>query len=180
MGSMNRRAVLFAMAMAGAMLPSPGVVGLARAAGGPQLDKPKDRVILTVSGKIAVGNGDGVARFDMAMLEAMSLVAVETTTPWFPNKVKFEGVRLDLLMQRLGASGGTVTAVALNDYSADIPVSDFARHGTILALKRDGQYMSVRDKGPLFIIYPFDAEPALRSERYYSRSVWQVKELVVK
>ena len=39
--------------------------------------------------------------------------------------------------------------------------------------------MSVRDKGPLFIIYPFDESEDLRSERYYSRSAWQLKHLEV-
>ena len=40
--------------------------------------------------------------------------------------------------------------------------------------------MPVRDKGPLFIIYPFDANPELKSQTYYSRSVWQVAKIVVK
>lgn len=179
MGIMNRRAVLFAMAMAGAML-SPSVVRMPEAASATGIGNPTERVVLTVSGKIAVSNGDGVARFDMPMLEALGITRIETMTPWYPNKVVFEGVRLDKLMTLLGANGTLVTAVALNDYSADIPLADFAAHGTILSVKRDGQYMSVREKGPLFIVYPFDADPSLKSERYYSRSVWQVKELVVK
>jgi len=37
----------------------------------------------------------------------------------------------------------------------------------------------VRDKGPLFMIYPFDAQPELRSAVYYSRSVWQLSEIEV-
>ena len=69
--------------------------------------------------------------------------------------------------------------VALNDYASSIPISDFAAHGVILALKRDGQYMPVRDKGPLFIIYPYDSSPELKSQMYYARSVWQVKRLEV-
>jgi hypothetical protein len=40
--------------------------------------------------------------------------------------------------------------------------------------------MAVRDKGPLFIVYPFDSRSDLRSERYYSRSAWQLRALEVK
>ena len=40
--------------------------------------------------------------------------------------------------------------------------------------------MPVRDKGPLFIVYPFDSDPALKSRTFYGRSVWQVAKLVVK
>ncbi|MCC2664519.1 MAG: oxidoreductase, partial [Geminicoccaceae bacterium] len=42
----------------------------------------------------------------------------------------------------------------------------------ILALKRDGAYMPVRDKGPLFIVYPYDSSPELKHQNYYSRSAW--------
>ena len=43
----------------------------------------------------------------------------------------------------------------------------------------DGAYMPVRDKGPLFIVYPYDSDPALKHQVYYSRSAWQVARMVV-
>ena len=39
--------------------------------------------------------------------------------------------------------------------------------------------MAVRDKGPLFIVYPYDSDEVLRSERYYNRSAWQLKSLEI-
>ena len=68
----------------------------------------------------------------------------------------------------------------MNDYSTVIPAEDFSKHNVILAIRKDGEYMPVRDKGPLFIVYPYDADPELKSQKYYSRSAWQVKELRVK
>jgi len=47
-------------------------------------------------------------------------------------------------------------------------------------MKRDGVDMPVSDKGPLFIVYPYDSEPELKSQLFYSRSAWQVAELIVK
>ena len=114
------------------------------------------------------------------MLEALGTRAFTTTTPWHNGPVTFEGVPMAKLMRAVGAEGDTVTALALNDYSTDIPMDDFARYGVLLALKRDGAYMPVRDKGPLFIVYPYDSDPALRSRRFYSRSAWQVVRLVVR
>jgi hypothetical protein len=35
--------------------------------------------------------------------------------------------------------------------------------------------MAVRDKGPLFIIYPFDQHAELRNSVYHSRCAWQLK-----
>jgi hypothetical protein len=92
----------------------------------------------------------------------------------------FEGVPMAKLMEQVGASGQKVVAVALNDYGSEIPIEDFERYGVIIALKRDGEYMPVRDKGPLFIVYPFDSNPELKSQKYYSRSVWQIARLEVK
>jgi hypothetical protein len=89
-------------------------------------------------------------------------------------------VPLAKLMDLVGAHGEKVVAVALNDYSGELPIEDLAKYGVILALKRDGQYMPVRDKGPLFIVYPYDSAPELKSQKFYSRSVWQVARLVVK
>jgi hypothetical protein len=38
--------------------------------------------------------------------------------------------------------------------------------------------MSVRDKGPLWVIYPYDSDD-YRSEVIYSRSIWQLDRLEV-
>ena len=112
--------------------------------------------------------------------QKLGLVSFETTTPWHNGKVKFDGVPLKLLMKAVHASGNIVQALALNDYSTEIPIEDFERYNVILAMKRDGEYMPVRDKGPLWIVYPYDSDPELKSQKFYSRSAWQVKELVVK
>ena len=59
-------------------------------------------------------------------------------------------------------------------------MDDISKYHTIFALKRDGEYMPVRDKGPLFVVYPYDSNPDLKSQTYYSRSAWQVAKLEVK
>lgn len=163
--------------LVGALLALTAFVGAAYAA---SLAIPTDRPILTISGKISVTNKDNTAQFDRAMLESMGLVTVETTTPWHEGKVKFEGVPLDKLMKQVGASGQRVVVAALNDYTTEIPIDDFAKFNVILAIKRNGEYMSVRDKGPLFVIYPYDSSPDLKSQTYYARSAWQVAKIDVR
>jgi hypothetical protein len=135
--------------------------------------------ILTISGKIAPPAGGTIVQLDRASFEALGMVTIETKTPWYPGPVKFEGVPLEKLMTIAGATGKIVTAVALNDYSSDIPIDDFSKYHPILAIKRNGEYMPVSDKGPLFVIYPFDSDSELQSKRFYSRAVWQVTKLVV-
>jgi hypothetical protein len=156
-------------------------IGLATAAiAAGTLGQPSEKPMLTVSGKIAVTNKDGTALFDRAMLEGMGMVSIETTTPWYKGTVKFEGVSLAKLMAAVGASGDTIVAVALNDYAVEIPMDDIKKYNVVLALKRDGEYMPVREKGPLFIVYPYDSDSELKSQKFYSRSAWQVARLEVK
>ena len=84
------------------------------------------------------------------------------------------------MLDRLGASGSRLIAVALNDYSAELPIEDVRRYDVILALRQNGEYMPVQNRGPLFIVYNFDSAPELKSQKFYSRSVWQVARLEVR
>jgi hypothetical protein len=143
------------------------------------LPRPTGDVILTVTGAISEKNQGNAAVFDRAMLERLGIREVVTTTPWHSGRVRFEGILMTDLMAAVGATGKTVKVTALNDYVTSVPVSDFTQHSPILALKQDGEYMRVRDKGPLFIIYPYDSKPELKADQYYARSAWQVKSMNV-
>jgi len=169
----GRRAV--AAALAGATC-----FAFSRRTAAASLPLPAERPILTVSGKIANTNKGDAAQFDRPTLEALGMSGFETTTPWYPGPVRFDGVRMDRLLEAVGASGDRVLAYALNDYTTELPVSDCAAYGVLLALKRNGEYMPVRDKGPLFIVYPFDSRPELKHQRFYSRSAWQLARLDVR
>lgn len=171
--SIHRRG-LFAIAAAGAV----GMV--ARSAGAGTPSAPAGKVILTVDGKIDPHNVDGTVRFDRDALERLGTQSFTTTTPWHRQPTTFEGIPLDRLMQAVGATGDHITALALDDYSTDIPIEDFRKYHTILALKHDGEYMPVRDKGPLFIVYPYDSDPELKYQKFYNRSAWQVSHIIVK
>lgn len=143
------------------------------------LSKPANKPILVISGSIQNTNKDKTAEFDREMLMALGLQLVETTNPWYDGKTRFEGVHLDQLMKLVGAKGTTIRIVALNDYVTTIPLDDFKKFKVILAMKRDGNFITVREKGPLFIIYPYDSDPQLKSQTYYTRSAWQVSEIIV-
>ena len=55
------------------------------------LDRPKGRVLLTVSGRIGIRNADKVAEFDMDMLTALPQHTFSTKSPWYPEAHKFTG-----------------------------------------------------------------------------------------
>lgn len=141
---------------------------------------PQGKVILTVSGKIGRTNDSGQAHFDREMLEQIGTKRLETSTPWTQGVQSFEGVSMGDLLDAVGADGETVKAIALNDYMIDIPISDVERYEVLLALKMNGEYMRVRDKGPIWIVYPYDQYDELNEPGIRERSVWQLRELIVK
>ena len=167
--------VLCVMTIAGSLLLASGPVWAEK------LPLPSGDVLLTISGDIENTNTDGAAQFDRRMLERLGLVDVTTVTPWHGlEEMRFSGVPLSVLLDYVGAHGITITAVALDDYRVDIPMPDSVETGVILALKLNGQDMTVKNRGPLFVIYPYDTSDVLDTKIYYARSAWQVARLIIK
>jgi hypothetical protein len=144
------------------------------------LAKPTGTVILEIRGNISRTNDTGVARFDLGMLQAIGAETIVTATPWTEGHTKFEGVTGAKLLAAVGAKGTKVIAAAINDYKAEVPIEDLTERGAFLAFSADGKRLTVRDKGPLWLLYPFDAKPDLKTEVYFGRAVWQIKSLEIK
>jgi hypothetical protein len=105
------------------------------------------------------------------------MVEIKTRTPFTEGVSVFRGVRVRDLLRKVGATGSKVQATAINLYSSEIPISDFERYDVILAMEVDGKPLRVRDKGPLWVIYPYD-HPELSGDKLIERrSVWQLVKL---
>jgi hypothetical protein len=143
------------------------------------LPAPTGRVLLTVTGAVTNTNGEDAASFDLTMLRDLGAEDIVTETIWTTGPHTFTGVRLSTLLTHVGAQGETLAATAINDYSVEIPVSDATDKGPIVAYEMDGKVMSRRDKGPLWVIYPYSSAPEYRTEVIYSRSIWQLDRLIV-
>lgn len=155
-----------------------------QAADSSDLPVPEDRILLEVTGKLAHGNisdaVNPVAVLDRAMLEDLGRERIDTSTDWTDGTQSFEGPLVRDLLSRLGASGTTVMATAANDYSVEIPVSDFLRYPVILALEMNGKRLTLRDKGPIWIVYPRDDHPELNDPLINGRWIWQLKRLEIR
>lgn len=147
---------------------------------GDALKKPEGRVILTVSGKITRTNAGDSAEFDMEMLVALGQKTLVTSTPWTDGTQEFGGILMRDVLAAVGAEGHMVEAVALNDYAMGIEISDFQQYPVLLANTLNGEKLRIRDKGPLWIIYPRDDYIELRSQSIDNKMVWQLRRLIVK
>ena len=128
--------------------------------------------VLTVQG------AERTVDLTVADFAALPVREVTTDTPWTEGAPVWSG---PLLRDVYGLAGigesDMVTITALNDYAVTMPAADAFQNDVILASRRDGAALSVRDKGPFFVIYPFAEDEALRNEEVYSRSAWQVRRI---
>lgn len=149
---------------------------------GEPIPPPTGPVVLKISGNIgAKQNGRNVVEFDMATLEKLGVVRYTTPTNWTEQPVTFDGVLLANVLSAVGANprAQQLVLVALNDYKVTVPASDSRTWPVMLATKENGNYMSVRERGPLWVVYPQHAFPELGNRDYLSRWVWQLAEIKV-
>ena len=148
-----------------------GAIALMLAATAPAVGANSDTVLTVVSG----GNARDFTREELKKFPKWTFA---TTTPWTEGPTVFEGVRLSDLLDAVDGGGINLKATALNEYAAIMKIGD-VRDDALVAYAMNGKAMSVRDKGPLWMVFPFDAKPHLKAEQYYSRSVWQLRSLSV-
>lgn len=141
------------------------------------LPAPEGPVLLRVSGEIGTTNVDGEAHFDRDMLDALPRQTLHTSTVVTDGVNRFEGFLMSDLLARVQAQGESAVATALNDYVVDIPFEDFYDFKVLVADSMDGQRLTPRDKGPLWIVYPRDDHGELQDIRYDYRWVWQLEHL---
>lgn len=147
--------------------------------GDDDLSVPDGPVILTVSGNIDHMNIGSEAQFDRAMLTALPQHEFETTTPWTDGSAYYSGPLMRDVLSLLNPACEMVHVSALNGYEAEIPVSDFNKYDVILAMAKNGEAIPIREYGPLWVLYPFDEDEVLLSEKIRFRAVWQVMHINV-
>ena len=88
-------------------------------------------VSLHVTGQFA----NAPVTLDRAALDALSVVTIETSTVTTDGTHSFTGYLMRDLLDHLGATGTSVTAVALNDYTVEIPMFDFYDYDVIVTAR---------------------------------------------
>ncbi len=139
---------------------------------------PSGDVVLTLSGVFQNENSGDSVKLDMDMLNALPQQSFLTTTIWTEGDVEFTGVSLRAVLDYVGFSGTRIEAIASNDYKIEIPASDVTEEAPLLAYLMNGEEMSSRGKGPLWIVYPYDSDVKFRTEVIYSRSIWQLERII--
>ncbi|MDR5906455.1 molybdopterin-dependent oxidoreductase [Franzmannia qiaohouensis] len=142
---------------------------------GVQAAPPRDMPILTIH----PGPGGVSHVLSVADLEAYPSRSVTGLIPDVgDHEAEWTGVSLASLLQGLGEPlPARITASAMDSYRETIPISDLERYDPIVAYQRNGEYLSISQRGPLVIMYPYGEHPELLTRAFFSRTVWQLDEL---
>ncbi len=134
---------------------------------------------LRVGGEIGEGPQPGEVVFDEAAFAALPQTRFRTATPWHDKAIEFSGVSARDLFEAVGRRGENAQLIALNDYMVEASIDEIVAADGLFATHQDGVAMPISDKGPIFLLFPFDDRPELKHQAYYSRAVWQLSEIVV-
>lgn len=119
--------------------------------------------------------GGSTFEYDVEQLLAMPQTTIVTDNDYVDGPTSFTGPLLrDMLSLHGIESDQTLNMTALNDFSVQVPAEDAYTYDVILALKQDGRPMSIREKGPIWVIYPMSDNQELQDEMYNSRLIWQL------
>ena len=125
-------------------------------------------------------DGEVIASYDLQELDALEQTTYLTQNAFIDGQAEFTGPQISVILEGSGIEipqDGSFQIAAVNDYAVDIPYSDVVDYGIILATRMNGEEMSIREKGPLWLMYPISDFSELSDSLYSSRLVWQVNRL---
>src|SRR5262249_42438221 len=91
--------------------------------------------------------------FDLAMLEALGMKRVTIAYEGWPEPLEVEGPFLRDVLAAAGASEGTVATLALDGFATELSASDLAAEDWIVAIKENGRYLGIGQRGPTWVLY---------------------------
>ncbi|MCQ1060264.1 oxidoreductase [Photobacterium sp. ZSDE20] len=107
-------------------------------------------------------------------LEQLPQTTLSTNLPWLEQSATFEGVRLLTLIKHFDLPTSKLKLIALNDYSVVINHDYITQYNPLLAIKKDGRYLKVRDYGPYWVIISLNEHPEAAETKHLGNMVWQL------
>lgn len=153
---------------------------ISHSASAESIPQPIGPVILTITGKIQNTQNGNTIRLDLNQLKALRSDTFNLQTRWSDTVHSYHGPLLTAVLKYVGAQGSHLQLTALNDYTTEINQNYIDKYEPILAWEEDGRQLSVREKGPLWLLLPNDKFPELNAEVHSGRMIWQLSQIEIK
>jgi hypothetical protein len=126
------------------------------------------------------GDGSDIRSLTDADLAALPQVSFTTTTIWTTEPTTFSGPSLAAVLESVGAADGALSMVAVNDYKVEMPRDVVTQDVPIIANRLNGKPFNIREKGPLWVVFPYASDARYQTEEIYSYSIWQLTQIQVR
>lgn len=143
------------------------------------LSQPTGPTILTISGTIQHTQDGQTAKLDLVTLQSLESDTFTMQTRWSNSQHRYHGPRLSAILNYVGAQGNHIRLTALNDYSVEFERQYMTQYEPIVAWSEDEKPLSVREKGPLWLMLPHHQYPELNSEINTGRMIWQLSKIEI-
>ncbi|RGP36550.1 oxidoreductase [Pseudotabrizicola alkalilacus] len=128
-------------------------------------------VLLTVHGP------SGAQDLNLADLDSFDQHSFTTSTIWTTGLMEFSGPALTDVVASAGSGTGGLRLRAANDYSITLNPSMLEPRAPIIATRINGQTFTLRERGPLWLVFPYDAHARFRTEQIFAASIWQLTDI---
>jgi hypothetical protein len=125
------------------------------------------------------GDGSVIREFTDADLSALPQIEFTTTTIWTTGPVTFSGPSLASVLTAAEVGNGAISMTAVNDYKVEMPRAVVEEGAPIIATRINGEPFSIRENGPLWVVFPFDSGTQYQTEEIYSYSIWQLTRIAL-
>ncbi|RBP75570.1 molybdopterin-dependent oxidoreductase [Marinobacter nauticus] len=127
---------------------------------------------------LEITDGKETLVLDRALLESFPQSVIETTSPYYDGTAEFSGPTLARVIEHFGSTGASaVTLVALNGYKVSGSMKELMSLDAIVSTRQNGEPMSIRQRGPYWIMLPLSERPELDSEDFHRYMVWQLNRI---
>lgn len=119
---------------------------------------------------LTIINGTDKLSYSIEELEIMQPTEIETILPW-EGKKNYKGPPMKTLLSKF-KNIASFECCSLDGYCVNIPYDDILVFDPIIAYKSNNVYMTIRDNGPIMLIYPYsDYHKTLSTPEFQARFI---------
>ena len=116
-------------------------------------------------------------------LDNLTQHTITTHSPYYKGEVEFSGPKLVDVLSSVADTAvednARISLHALNNYFVRTTIGDLKGVDALLATRKHGERLSIRERGPFWIILPLSDRQELDSEQFHRLMVWQLHKVGV-
>lgn len=137
-----------------------------------------DDALLKILASAETGCPETFALSDVSLL-SLPQQTFKTHHTWSKVADEFSGPLLADVLDQVCPKASKLKLKAINDYQVDLDFNKIKQYEPILAMSVNGERLTVRNKGPIWVMIPFDKYTSVPERSLDEALVWQLSSINV-